>query len=296
MRRRYPGELPALNLAGMLKTVDRVQLAVSDRQAAEQTFAAILGAQKVGEDALDCYNAARTTMQAGTSEFELLQPRGPGAVAEHIERWGDGLLAAGFSTTDITGLAAHLSDAGVEWAEEGDQLFIDPSQTVGMRAVVSPFKDREPVGVISFLYEVTNVVKDWKAAANLYADAFGLDNARFHELTSDHWGYSGILTLFDPPSRLDRIEITQTFDDNKAMGRFHQKRGDSLYMCYVEAPNVDEIGRRVESRGGRWTRANGGGRDNGFIHPTALCGMLMGVSRPTYAWNWSGHPELVKPL
>lgn len=280
----------------MLKTIDRVQLAVRDRAAAEETFTSVLGAEKVGEDKLDAYNAERTTMQAGTSEFELLQPRGKGPVAAHLDKWGEGLLAAGFSTADMTGLAAHLSDAGVEWTEEGDQLFIDPSQTKGMRVVISPHAEREPLGVISFLYEVTNVVADWKEAANLYADAFGLDYSRFHELTSDHWGYSGILTLFDPPSRLDRIEITQTFDNEKAMGRFHQKRGDSLYMCYVEAPDIDEIARRVESRGGRWTRANGSGHDNGFIHPTALCGMLMGVSRPTYAWNWSGHPEMVAPL
>jgi hypothetical protein len=281
----------------MLKTVDRVQLAVRDRKEAAATFADLLGAEVASEDSLDLYNADRTTVQAGSSEFELLQARGDGPVANHLTNWGEGLMAAGFSTTDPTALAAHLSDAGVGWTEEGDQFFIDPSQTRGMPTVISPFKERAQVGgVISFLYEVTNVVADWKEAANLYADSFGLDYSRFHELSSDHWGYSGILTLFDPPSRLDRIEITQTFDAEKAMGRFHAKRGDSLYMCYVEAPDVDEVARRVESKGGRWTRANGSGHDNGFIHPTTLCGMLMGVSRPSYAWNWSGHPEMVQPL
>jgi hypothetical protein len=29
-----------------------------------------------------------------------------------------------------------------------------------------------------------------------------------------------------------------------------------------------------------------------FIHPSALCGMLMGISRTNEAWKWSGRPEL----
>jgi hypothetical protein len=29
-----------------------------------------------------------------------------------------------------------------------------------------------------------------------------------------------------------------------------------------------------------------------FIHPTALHGVLMGISRTNWAWTWSGHPEL----
>ena len=39
----------------------------------------------------------------------------------------------------------------------------------------------------------------------------------------------------------------------------------------------------------------GEGRPDGtnlFIHPQALFGMLMGVSKTMYGWAWSGHPEL----
>lgn len=46
----------------------------------------------------------------------------------------------------------------------------------------------------------------------------------------DRFGYTGTLTLFDPPGRLDRI-VT---DPKSPMGRWAAKRGNSLYMCYAE--------------------------------------------------------------
>ena len=76
------------------------------------------------------------------------------------------------------------------------------------------------------------------------------------------------------------------------MGRFYRKRGQSIYMCYMEAADTSEIGRRLQARGTPWTP----GRDSMFIHPKSLHGMLMGISRTTYAWSWSGHPELVEAV
>ena len=49
---------------------------------------------------------------------------------------------------------------------------------------------------------------------------------------------------------------------------------------------------------GLWHRYTGRSDDPNpeglFIHPTALCGMLMGVSRTNLAWRWSGRPELAR--
>src|SRR3972149_5680069 len=76
------------------------------------------------------------------------------------------------------------------------------------------------------------------------------------------------------------------------------RRGDSLYMCYVEAPQVPLIIERLEARRGRWTprgddpRAE---RDGLWVHPSALHGLLLGVSRTTLGWEWSGRPQLVAP-
>ena len=183
----------------MLTGVDRVQLAVRDPAAAVQAFSAIFDAREVRQDRLRLFNAARTVVQAGSSEFELLSPVGPGAIADHIERWGEGIFAAGFSTPDLTAMAAHLTDCGLEVREDGDQLFLEPSQTRGMRTVLSPHVEREPVGLVSHLYEVTNIVDDHREAADFYADTLGLDSSRFCPIRSEQYGYAGTLTLFNPP-------------------------------------------------------------------------------------------------
>jgi hypothetical protein len=93
------------------------------------------------------------------------------------------------------------------------------------------------------------------------------------------------------------VEIIHPFDRNKTMGRFHAKWGDSLYMGYVESDRTDEIRRRALEHGPEdWTGPREGERpDNLFLHPRALGGVMLGVSRTTFAWTWSGAPESVAP-
>jgi predicted enzyme related to lactoylglutathione lyase len=270
-----------------------MQLAVHDRAAAEETFRAIFDAAKVGENESELNAATRSVMQVGISQFELLQPTGPGPVQEFLDRWGEGLLTAGFSTPNVSLLSRRLSEHNILWRDEGEQVYIEPSQTPGLRAVISPDADRERVGPITWLYEVTNIVDDHKASATFYAGIFGLDQSKFSPLASHDYGYKGQLTLFDPPNRLDRIELSQITDPERAMGRFAQKRGQSIYMCYVETDDVPAVIERLEKRGAKHARRKDAHNPEGlFIHPTALHGVLMGVSRTNLAWNWSGRPEL----
>ena len=42
-----------------------------------------------------------------------------------------------------------------------------------------------------------------------------------------------------------------------------------------------------------WTGPRDGRPDNQILHPRALAGSMLGVSRTTYAWTWSGAPERV---
>jgi catechol 2,3-dioxygenase-like lactoylglutathione lyase family enzyme len=278
----------------MLKRVDRMLVAVRDRQHAALTFEDVLGARTIQEDEVRVYNATRTIVQAGESEFELLEPAGDGAVSDHLERWGEGIFGAGFSTDDPSLLARRMTDRGLHFTEEAGQMFIEPDQTRGMRTVISQPHDNPPVGLISHVYEVTNIVEDHEEAARFYADAFGLDASRFSPIKSEQWGYTGTLTLFDPPERLDRIELTQITEPSLAMGRFFARRGPSVYMCYVETDDTAAIRDRLEGRGSRYTAGREDGGGNLFIHPTALHGMLMGVSRKNLAWTWSGRPELAR--
>lgn len=277
----------------MLEHVDRMQLAVRSRSEAAETFCELLGAEKVREDESRLLAAKRTVVQAGRSEFELLEPSGDGPVAAHLERWGEGIFAAGFSTKDLAALCSQMSSRDVVWQEEDGQVYLEPGQTPGMRTVLSAEREREPVGLITWLYEVTNVVNDHEAAARKYTDVFGLDPSRFSPLKSAEYGYVGQLLLFDPPGRLDRIELSQITEPEKAMGRFAAKRGESVYMCYVETDHVARVIERLEKRGARYA-GRPDNQDGLFIHPAALHGMLMGVSRTNLAWRWSGRPELAR--
>jgi 4-hydroxyphenylpyruvate dioxygenase-like putative hemolysin len=279
----------------MLEHVDRVQFAVKDRDAAAQTFIDVFGAEIVGDDAVRKLSAKRRTVHAGTSEFELLEPSGDGPVQDFIAAWGEGLFAAGFSTNDVQALASRLTSKGVKFTDEGGQLFIAPDQTPGLRMVISQEEARPMIGRMRYLYEATNLIEDHAAAADFYADRFGLDASKFVPITSKLYGYTGALTMFNPPERLDRIELSQITDPERAMGRFMNRRGgETLYMCYIEAAEMAPLIERLEARAMRFA-----GRDKDdpnpagiFIHPATFHGVLMGCSRTNLAWQWSGRPEL----
>ena len=197
---------------------------------------------------------------------------------------------------DADAAAHHLTKSGVNFEQSAGQLYLDSGATFGMRTVISQHHERTPVGAIKWVYEVTNVVGDWRAASDRYAKIFGLDASKFSPIESKQFGYTGTLTLFDPPARLDRIEIAQITDANLAMGRFHQRRGDSLYMFFVETDDVGALEQRLQARGSRFaahTRDEAGLAEL-FIHPSAFLGVLIGVSRTEHAWTWSGDPARAK--
>jgi 4-hydroxyphenylpyruvate dioxygenase-like putative hemolysin len=279
----------------MLEHVDRVQIAVRDLDAAAETFRDVFDARHVRDDELRIAGAKRRVMQGGRSEFELLAPSGGGLVREYLDAWGEGLFAAGFSTKDVAGVAARLRERNVQFSQEGEQLFIEPDQTPGLRIVVSPHVEREPVGLIGYLYEVTNLIEDHEAAARFYAETFGLDASKFSPIVSKVYGYAGQLTLFNPPDRLSRIELSQITDPERPMGRFMTRRGgETLYMCFVEAEDIEAIVERAKKREMRFVGhdRDGGFHEGLFFHPATLHGVLMGVSRTNVAWTWSGRPQL----
>jgi catechol 2,3-dioxygenase-like lactoylglutathione lyase family enzyme len=276
----------------MLSYVDRIQLVVPDRKQAAARWKAVFGAEQVSEDGSRFLNAHRTTVQAGRSLFEFLEPAGPGPVQDFRDRWGQGLYGAGFSTPDLGALARRIADKGEATVDEKGCLYLAETR-FGMPTVLVQDEPRDYVGHIRCIYEVTNPVTDWEAATDYYTGLFGLDASRYCPIGSRLYGYKGTLTLFEPPARLDRVEVVTTYEGSGAMDRFYRKRGDSLYMCYIETDDVDALAARLEANDLRY--APGEGRPDGtniFIHPQALFGMLMGVSKTMYGWAWSGHPEL----
>ena len=278
----------------MLKALGGVILAVRDAKAGAETYGSLFGATPTGTQHSETLGAEVAFVACGTDLIGLAEPKADGPVADHVARWGEGLLAAVFKTDDLAAIADRLTSKGIGYVEDNDVLHIDPARTFGLRLRVAPYAERDQIGVISFLYEVTHLVADWKAAADFFTDAFGLDAERFSPIKSDFYGYEGTLTLLDPPKLLDRIEVVTPYDTEKAMGRFFVKRGDGPYMFYTECADLPGLGKRLDAAGARYAGDPNVEGQSLFIHPTSTHGVLIGVSATNIAWRWSGRPELAR--
>src|ERR1700690_3682577 len=97
----------------MLTEIDRVQLATPNAAEAAQKWRAMLGAEEVGRDRIAFLAAHRTTLRAGTSDIELLEPDGTGVLADELKRRGRAhLFAAGASSPDAGKVAERAQQAG----------------------------------------------------------------------------------------------------------------------------------------------------------------------------------------
>ena len=274
----------------MLTRVDRVQLAVPDRQVVGRLWESLLDARHDGESRVDALGARCSTYRLGDSCVELLEPDGAGAVGDAVSARGAHLFAAGLATPALDALVARLRSKGFEPVLERGHAHLHQSVVrEGLPAVVSEAATREAEGLADFIYEVTDLRHDASATASRYADLFGLDESRFVPIESKQYGYSGVLTLFDH-ARLDRLEVITPTDLTKTMGRFFARLGETLYMCFAESGRTAEILERAQERSAPYT----GDASGLFLHPAALGGVMLGVSRRTAAWQWSGHPERVE--
>ena len=283
----------------MIDRIDRIQVAVKDRARAAATYRTLLGAEVAGEMPSRVLGARRTLLALGESWVELCEPDGTGVTADTLAARGEGLIGAGVSSPDPEGLRRRIAGLGIDLLREEDQLTLPPERNFGLRLVISPSRPSPRVGPVSCLYEVTHtLVSDWRLVAAHLAGLFGLDPQRFSPIASKRFGYEGTLTLFNPPGRPDRIELSQITGPGSAMGRWAKKHGDSLYMCYGETHDFPALVARLNAAGVRWTprgASQAAECDGLWVHPGALHGVLLGFSRTTLVWEWSGRPELVRP-
>ena len=286
----------------MLLTIDRVQIATQDAKGVAEMWRRRLGAEEVSEDRVSGLGAKRTTLRVGTGEVELLEPDGGGIVADELARRGrPHLFGAGATSSDPRALASHAVAAGVEHRHENGQDFLRfEIEGKPVHFVVSPPRILDPVGEIDFFYEVTLLAADKANALKRIARIFGLDANNFVTITSELFGYTGVLTLFSP-DRLDRFEIITPTDITKTLGRYHARQGASFYMAYAESRVVGRIERAARADGigltldPRETHRPDRDPEQVWLHPPALGGMMLGLSRSTLAWRWSGHSERVLP-
>ena len=280
----------------MLTRIDRVQITAHDAAAVANRWVELLDARIVRQDQVPILGAQRIVVGVGDAEVEILQPTGPGPVARHLAA-GGGPFAAGLATKNIPHMRRRLAEAGIVPTQIGKQFFVDSGRLAipGLNIVISADIERSRAGLMSNLYEVTHLTDDPAGAAASMARLFELDTRNFVPIRSEAFGYDGSLTLFDS-NALHRIETIHPYDAGKTMGRYFERFGPTLYMCYGETDRLPELRERLQRLAPRdWT---GSDADNNglFVHPRALGGIMLGVSRTTYAWTWSGHPDRVTPV
>lgn len=251
--------------------VDRVQIVVASAATAATTFSNLLGTTVVDRRPSRYLQANRTILAMGESEIELCEPDGAGIAAEFLATRGEGLMAAGLSCAKPKRLLQRIESLNYSAFEDGDQFYLPGNEHYGIPFVISETKARNRVGPVSFLFEVTNtLVSDWRHAAAHYAGIFGLHPRRFSPIKSELFGYDGTLTMFDPPNRLDRIELSQVVRDDVHMARWTKQYGDSIYMCSCETHDIENLVERFLSAGVRWTPRGGdkeNERDGFWTHP-----------------------------
>jgi hypothetical protein len=281
----------------MLTRLDRVQLVVLDRAAMAARWRQLFDAEVVREDRVACLAARRMVLRVGESELELLEADGVGPVAQHFSRVRGAVFAAGFAVEDLERTAAALDARGIHHVAEGGQLHLT-GEWIGipaLRVVLSRDERRVPAGLLARLYEVTHLTRGHARAAARLAEVFDLDPRHFVPIRSPEFGYEGTLAMLGP-DRLDRVETVTPLDPTKPMGRFFFRQGPCLYMFYAEARDAAAVRARVLAHAPDAYTGPREGRepDNFWVHPRALGGALLGVSRETYAWTWSGRPDRVR--
>jgi len=277
----------------MLETVDGVILAVRNAEQAIARFEELFDARYDHDGQSDELGARVVGIRVGTDMIRLAQPTGPGPIADHVEKWGEGIVGVYFSSKDVDGVVAGMRANGLDPMTDGTAAYLPAAQMHGLHVVIVPHEERERVGLLSFVYEVTHLVDDWKGVSEFMTKAFGLDGMKFSPISSKNYGYDGVLTLFDPPAKLDRIEAVTPYGDG-AMNRFFQKRGEGPYMFYVECDDPATLRERLDNAGARYASGDDVATSSIFVHPSATHGVLIGVSPKDQAWVWSGRPELAK--
>lgn len=282
----------------MAHTLERVLISTPNADVARQVADAwtnLLDAKLQGEKKYASLSAACLSLRVGCRDLEILWPTDDASpVATHLSTIGSGPFAPGIGVTDLDGMRRHLASLDVTIADGDDHLFVSDqaSGINGLRLMIVEQSVHEPIGLMKNLYEVTHLTDDADRDADAIARLLKTERNHFVSIASEQYGYKGYLTLFDP-EKLDRIETIHPHDLTKTMGRFFDRFGSSLYMCYGEAEDVGAIRARLRERApDQWTGTLDGTNPDGlFIHPKALGGVMLGISRTTHAWTWSGYPE-----
>ena len=284
----------------MLVNIYRYQMAVTNSHACVKAWQHLLGAELAGIDEVNHLNATRTRLRLGTGFIEILEPKGPGIVADAVDARGPHFFAAGASTHDMTGVVEQLAKFTDNVLTESGQMYVLGADVgiPGLRLVISQHEERPSVGAIDYIYEATLLAADAQQQTERFAEVFNLDAQSFVNIDSPRFGYNGTLTLFKE-RELHRFEVISPINPETTMARFFRKIGPCLYMGFAETNELWNIEQKAKASDFGMTidrpddRSDALVADQIWMHPATLGGMMLGLSRPSMAWSWSGSPERV---
>ena len=288
----------------MLKTIDHIQLATPNARETAAGWQQYLAVEFLDEGPVNVLGAMRTRFRLGSSVVEFLEPAGPGLIEDALQSRGRAhLFAAGVTTDRFDDVVHRLGEKGVATTLEGSQAYFDASEFLGAhgRMVLSPYEERPAVGRANYLYEATLLAENTPGVVARIADLFGLNADNFVPIHSEKFEYGGTLTLFDS-DELHRFEVIEPFPGDKTMRRFFEGAGSAYYMCFADSDDLLSIEQEIAADGLGVTvnrpaeRGSDITPDEIWVHPKVLGGMMLGMSRPTMAWSWSGSPDRVQAL
>ncbi len=99
----------------MLDKIEHLGIAVTDIEAANKVYTALLGVEPYKEEVVESEAVTTSFFKCGESKIELLQAQNPdSAIAKFIEKRGEGIHHVAFSVTNIEAEIQRLEKEGFQ--------------------------------------------------------------------------------------------------------------------------------------------------------------------------------------
>jgi hypothetical protein len=240
--------LPASEVSGSLLTeLDRIVIASRDGRQVVQGLCRVLGAEVIGQDQLPVWSAARTTLRAGVSEIEVLEPRGVGALADFMGRRGQGLFAVGLASADPEAFRAHLRAQGALFEQHGRQTFLTADKGVDLpqlNLVVTPAEEREPAGLLQRLWSATLLHHSLEGDHGLIR-VLGERVSDVSEVRPTSSRLGATVIQFGT-RRSSRLSILSPRGRDTPIERFFVRYGGGVYMASAISAELGAIDERLQ--------------------------------------------------
>jgi catechol 2,3-dioxygenase-like lactoylglutathione lyase family enzyme len=123
-----------------LSGLSHISVAVTDLDQAVQRIQTLAGVQVDEQVERSAVHARGVRINVGDRVWELLEPTGPGAVADFLEQYGPKIRSTAFRTKDIDKVHKHLTGNGLDLipGDSEGALAIEPSQNHGLHMQFVP--------------------------------------------------------------------------------------------------------------------------------------------------------------